>query len=85
MQPEDHVYTNLRVLLEDFYAFIVQESSSSPFQMVPPLYQRISEHASFGPLVMAVARDESLAKLFPALREKTGDELDVDSIETCKQ
>lgn len=80
MQPEDHVYTNLRVLLEDFYAFIVQESSSSPFQMVPPLYQRISEHASFGPLVMAVARDESLAKLFPALREKTGDELDVDSI-----
>ncbi len=80
MQPEDHVYTNLRILLEDFYAFIVQESSGASFQMMPPLYQRISEHASFDSLVMAVTRDESLAKFFPALREKASDELDVDTI-----
>jgi hypothetical protein len=80
MQPEDHVYVTLRVLLEDFYAFIIQVSSSSPFQMVPSLYQRISEHASIGSLMIAVARDEDLAKFFPALREETDGELDVNSI-----
>jgi hypothetical protein len=80
IQPEDHVYANMLVLLEDFYAFIVQESNSTSFQMVPSLYQRISEHSSFGSLMMAVAHDESLAKFFPALRDKTADELDASSI-----
>jgi hypothetical protein len=80
MEPEDDVSANLRILLEEFYPFIVQESSSSPFQMVPPLYRQISEHECFSSLMRAIAHDGSLARFFPALRDKASDELDADSI-----
>jgi Apea-like HEPN len=80
MEPEDGVYTNLRILLEEFYPFIVQESSSEPFQITPLLYRQISEHECFSSLMVAIACDGSLAKFFPALPEKASDELDVDSI-----
>ncbi len=84
MEPEDGVYANLRILLEEFYPFIVQESSSRPIQMAPPLYRQISEHECFSSLMMAIARDGILAEFFPVLREKTSDELDADSIKNLQ-
>jgi Apea-like HEPN len=80
MESEDSVYANMRILLVEFYSFIIQESSSRPIQMMPPLYQQISEHECFSSLMLAIARDGSLAKFFPALRKKASDELDADSI-----
>src|SRR6266496_886032 len=84
MEPEDGVYANLRILLEEFYPFIVQESSSRPIQMAPPLYRQISEHECFSSLMMAIARDGILAEFFPVLREKASDELDADSIKNLQ-
>ena len=80
MEPGDSVYENLHTFLEEFYPFIVQGYSSGPAQTGPSLYQQISEHERFSSLITAIARDESLAKFFPALREKVIDELDTDSI-----
>ena len=51
-----------------------------PFQIVPPLYRQISEHERFSSLMMAIARDGSLAKFFPVLRDKPIDDPDSDSI-----
>lgn len=80
MKLEDEVYVNLRILLEEFYPFIVQQSTNSPFQMMPPLYRHISEHECFSSLMIAIARDKSLANFFPVLRRKPVDGLDADSI-----
>src|SRR6059058_4702664 len=80
MEPVDGVHANLRILLEELYPFIVQESGSGPIQMMPSLYRQVSEHECFSSLMIAIARDGSLAKFFPSLRAKAGDELDADSI-----
>jgi hypothetical protein len=80
MEPEDRVHAYLRVLVEEFYAFIVRESKNLPFLMISPLHKEMAEHECFNSLMMAVANDGSLAKFFPALREATPDQLDADSI-----
>ena len=80
MEPEDRVHAYLRILVENFYAFIIRGSKKIPFLMISPLYKEIAEHECFNSLMMAIANDGSLAKFFPTLREATPDQLDADSI-----
>jgi hypothetical protein len=68
METEDQVYIHLHCLLEKHYSYIVQESDDSAFQMMPTLYRQIMEYEALDSLMIAIARDESLAKFFPALR-----------------
>ncbi len=80
MEPEDRVHAYLRILVENFYAFIIRGSKKIPFLMISPLYKEIAEHECFNSLMMAIANDGSLAKFFPTLCEATPDQLDADSI-----
>ena len=57
MEPEDRVHAYLRILVENFYAFIIRGSKKIPFLMISPLYKEIAEHECFNSLMMAIAND----------------------------
>jgi hypothetical protein len=80
MEPQDAVYVGLRILLEEFYSFIVQEPKRGPLIVMPYLHQKIHEHERFMPVAQAIVNDGKLAKFFPVLWQRPDFILDPDSI-----
>lgn len=65
----DDLAESLGRVLSDVYDYVNERASADPLQDLPPLHEKLGEHELYPSLLRSVARDKSLTKFFPGLRE----------------
>jgi hypothetical protein len=76
----DDLAESLGRVLSDVYDYVNEQATAGPLQDLPPLHEKLAEHALYPALLRAVAKDKSMTKFFPALRDAPDRSDDIDFV-----